>query len=551
MFLPKFLLNRYLSLDTLKNGVEIFMGINRNNTSYLFKVYLFIFSCLTYSNSQAQSLPVGMPVYEEYYRKGQLMGQLDSTVSFTIRPIFPALIQTSSVMAADSLERGLSLFESKKWKANFKILPALWDQQYVSNHPIYANDGSIIPARGYQTRFSAGVFAKIGFLSIQLKPEYVFAENRNFKQLVIHYKSMDMPTRFGNGVYSKLSWGQSSLRLNLGAISFGLSNENIFWGPGIQNSLLMGNSAPGFKHLTLNTIRPVKTPIGSFEAQIISGRLEGSGYSVALPDDWRYLSGTAFSYQPKWVPGLFLGMSRGFQMYNMDVKRNIGDFFPFLQAFQKNKTDEDAKPRDQLVSLFARWLLPASSAEVYFEYGLNDHSYNTRDFLMSPDHSRAYTIGFQKLMPYKGIKDEFIQLGFELTRMEQSIDWIFRNAGEWYAHGQLVHGYTNMGQVLGAKAGPGGNSQSLKVSWVKGLRQIGLQLERSEINGDFAKYFGYNDWLDFGIGVNANLPYRRFSLNFKLMGVQSINYQYQSGLNGGPKRNAFNLNAQFGIMYGF
>jgi hypothetical protein len=527
------------------------MGINRYYKAYLIKIYLFILTCFAFNGSKAQSLPVGIPGFEEYYRRGQLIGQLDSTVSFTIRPLIPTSLKTIGELASDSIIRGHSLYESNKWKSNFKILPAIWDQQYVSNHPIYSNDGSLIPARGYQTRISAGFFAKLGFLSIQVKPEYVFAENKDFKQLVLHYKSMDWPTRFGDEVYSNLSWGQSSLRLNWGAISFGLSNENIFWGPGIQNSLLMGNSAPGFKHLTLNTIRPVRTPIGSLEAQIIAGRLEGSRYSATLPEDWRYLSGVAFSYQPKWVPGLFLGLTRSFQMYNKDVKRNVGDLFPFLQAFQKFKTNEDEKPRDQLVSLFGRWLLPASKAEFYFEYGLNDHAYNTRDFLMSPEHSRAYTIGFQKLIPYKGTEDEFLQFGFELTRMEQSLDWILRNAGEWYAHGQVVHGYTNAGQVLGAKAGPGGNSQSFKLSWVKGLRQIGLQFERSEINGDLAKYSRYDDWLDFGIGANAFLPYRKFLVNFKLMGIQSVNYLYQSGLNGSPKKNAFNLSAQLGITYGF
>jgi hypothetical protein len=86
--------------------------------------------------------------------------------------------------------------------------------------------------------------------------------------------SADLPVRFGKDPYSRLSWGQSSIRLNFNPVSVGLSNENLWWGPGKQNSILMSNTASGFKHLTLNTIRPVNTPIGSIEGQIIAGRLK-------------------------------------------------------------------------------------------------------------------------------------------------------------------------------------------------------------------------------------------------------------------------------------
>jgi hypothetical protein len=51
-----------------------------------------------------------------------------------------------------------------------------------------------------------------------------------------------------NGPFNKAFWGQSSIRLTFGPASIGLSNENIWWGPGIRNSLIMSNNAPGFKH---------------------------------------------------------------------------------------------------------------------------------------------------------------------------------------------------------------------------------------------------------------------------------------------------------------
>lgn len=526
-------------------------GLNKKIKGSCFVIFLC--SLFSYELAFAQSLPVSSIALEDYYLRKQLIGELDASISFTIRPVFPYSIQhkSRSTERDTLLELGKAIYSPASGRSTILILPFSWQQSY-KGHPSYSrNDGAMIPAKGYQSLFSAGFYAKAGPLSVQIRPEYVFAGNSAFREYASHYGSADLPVRFGEDSYSKLSWGQSSVRLNFDPVSIGLSNENLWWGPGKQNSILMSNTASGFKHLTLNTSQPVKTPIGSIEAQVIAGRLEGSGYTASLPDDWRYLSGLVFSYQPRWLPGLFLGLTRSFQTYHEDMDDSFGDYFPFFQAFQKVKTNEDDKRRDQLTSVFARWLLAKSHAEVYFEYGLNDHSYNTRDFLMSPEHSRAYTLGMSKLIPYKGRKDEYLQLGMELTHLEQSIDRIFRDAGEWYMHSQVLHGYTNRGEVLGAGIGPGGNFQSLNVSWVKGLKQIGLQLERYEHNGDLANVYGYDPWIDFSAGAVGNWTYNKFIFNTKLQGIQSLNYQWQDGLNGREKKDVFNVNIQVGLMYRF
>ena len=98
---------------------------------------------------------------------------------------------------------------------------------------------------------------------------------------------------------------------------------------------MMSNHARGFKHITFNTTKPLKTKIGNFEWQVISGRLESSGYlpagsdrkhagtkiyvpkinQMAETDDWRYLQAYSVTYSPKWVPGLSMGFIRWVQMY--------------------------------------------------------------------------------------------------------------------------------------------------------------------------------------------------------------------------------------------
>ena len=61
---------------------------------------------------------------------------------------------------------------------------------------------------------------------------------------------------------------------------------------------------------------------------------------------------------------------------------------------------------DQMASMFFRYVMPESHAEVYGEYGFDDNRYDLEDMLVSPEHSRAYLIGFHKIHPLKE-KTEF------------------------------------------------------------------------------------------------------------------------------------------------
>jgi hypothetical protein len=545
----------------------------------------------------AQSLPVGTPVLEDYYRRKQLLGELDSTVSFTSRPLFPTeAFKVHNAFDPDSSlrEEGWLKFDGPLSFANgygkFQILPFSLQQQYNSDHPYGWNDGAMIPANGYQSLITGGFFAKIGPLSIQLQPEFVYAANKSFDGFAYDrsdaelrkyygmYNGTDLPERFGQGAYNKVLWGQSSIRLTFGPASIGLSNENLWWGPGMRNSLLMSNTASGFKHLTLNTVRPIHTYIGSFEAQIIGGRLDATGLSpleaqnaangqdlfTKKRDDWRYLSAFNISYQPKWVPGLFIGFTRAFHAYQSDLS-GLKDYVPFFTPFQKVNTDDgDPFDRDQLTSLYARWVFVKAKAEVYFEYGLNDNAYNIRDFIGSPDHSRAYLFGVRKLIPLKYRNDEFISVNAEFTQMSQSADRLVRDAGGWYYHGRVRDGYTNKGQLMGAGIGPGGNLQSLEVSWVKDLKRLGLSLERYEHNLDFYnEYLGdfkgqSRRWVDFAIAAQGEWNYGNLLFNAKLQGIRSMNYQWRlkdydptSSRYYIPHNGVFNFHGEFGVSYRF
>jgi hypothetical protein len=440
-----------------------------------------IFQSLFIGSLKSQTLPVGIPILEDYFRRSQLLGRVDSNISFSIRPLtLQSLKRLDTIIGIgrENQDQGLSYFQNIEEKnKGFQILPIWTQTQYNLKRPYGWNDGAMIPARGFQSLVTGGVFAKYGLLRLQLRPEFVYAQNQKFDDVSysrIIQGSIDL-RKYSPGSYSKLSTGQSSLCIASDLFSFGLSSESLWWGPGINNSLLMSNTAPGFNHLTLNTNKPFKSSIGTFEAQIVSGLLKSTG-DTTKPKDKRYLSGASVTYQPKWTPGLFLGLIRSFQMYRKDI-RGISDYIPIFQAFEKKNTQEDSVSRDQLVSIFARWIWVDAHAEIYVEFGRGDHSANSRDFILEPDHSRSYLFGFQKMIQLDQ-KDEYLQMNAEVTQLQQSSNASIRNAGDWYTHFQILQGYTNQGELLGAGIGPGSNLHTFSLKWIKGLQLVGLQVEK-------------------------------------------------------------------------
>lgn len=550
------------------------------------KFFLFVifFSLSVSGKLYAQTLPVGLPVLEDTYRREQLRGNNDSLISFTVRPLFTGNLKHTSnpvdatIPDVQSLIKFRSSFQSAK--SSFQLLPISSVFQHNSEFAYGWSDGSMIPAIGLQSLHSFGVSAAYGPLSIQLRPEYLQAKNPEYEGFpseqfdVVwaryydnYYNVSDITEWYPQTPYNKLLWGQSSIRLNFDPVSVGLSNENLWWGPGKRNSLLMSNNAQGFRHITLNTTRPVQTSIGSFEAQIIAGRLENSGVlppqsnrvydgrSLYRPkrDDWRYLSGMVFTYQPKWVPGLFIGSARVSQMYNQDAGSSPADIIPLLQVFESK---DAILKRDRYSSLFFRWIWKESGTEIYGEYGHQGRK-KLVDLLKSPETNAAYLLGVSKQTPI-GSKGSYLQTSLEFTELQQTSIPL---QGGWYTSSLIRQGYTHRGQVLGSGIGPGSNLQSLDISWYKGLKHIGIQFERFLHNNDFYYQMYSNPidyrkkYVDMSATLSADWDYKNliFSAGFSM--IRALNYGYVL-YNRPPEYfvvgwDRLNYQTRIGVMYRF
>lgn len=513
----------------------------------------------------AQVLPVGTLALEDKYRRDQLLGKIDSSISFAVRPLYNDALLRTNIYAGDGISGSTGNIMTGNNGLDIHLLPITWRHQVTSGFPYGWNDGSMIPNVGYQTQLSAGLYASYKFISIQLRPEFVYAQNNHYlgfdgktqpswRAWYEYYNNIDMPEHFGQGSYSRIFPGQSSIRINYGPLSAGLSTENLWWGPGIRNSLLMSNTAPGFLHGTINTTRPIQTNIGSFEGQFIVGKLDSSGfapttfgipghydeYYTPKPETWRYISGLTVAWQPKWLPGLSLGFAQSFVVNRKDQRKGVADYLslPFVgyrstydkEDGENTGTGEQTRGRDAYISFFGRWVLPKGNAEIYVEYGRNDLPWDNRDFMVQMDNSRAYTVGFRKLFPFNRMREEYMQIGIEATQTEKTRTLQVRDVNTWYIHPQVRHGYTHRGQLLGAGIGPGSNVQAIYVSWLRDMKQVGVQVERLVRLNDFY-YRASSDirrnWVDLGVSAFAEWDYRNFILSGKIHYAHSHNYQYE------------------------
>jgi hypothetical protein len=461
---------------------------------------------------QAQMLIVGS-TEEDSLRMAQLSVSDKPLVSMAVRPVElrPAVIS---------------------WKKlQVSALPITLITQYNSHHPFGWNDGAMIMAKGVQTFVRAGVYMRYGIMEAQLAPEWVYAANNKFDT------SVNWGSNAG-GVYNKVFPGQSAAGIRLGSLSMGVSSQNLWWGPGMRSSLLMSNNAPGFLHAYIRSNRPVKTPIGNFEWQLIGSRLDSDSTrpyenrnlkltTESYPATWRYQSAFVISYQPKWIPGLFVGMTRSLQRYQKDIGLGGSSFLkkyvPVLtKAFQKkNEQNDDAENTDQLASFFFRWVMPKSGWEFYGEWGYNDYKQNLRDYAMDATHSAAYILGVSKIYNF-GKRSLWVSL--ETLKQSETPSALLRGAGNWYVHGG-DNGYTNQNQIIGSAVGYGADLQTFRIYYKRNDKPITLLMQMERIQREPTSMI--SKWTDFSLLIQPGWQIKQIRLATSLNCIFAQNFMWQ------------------------
>ena len=483
-----------------------------------------------------RDLPViGGPEADER-RLRQLLGG-ETAESFVLQSLSSALGQP-----ARGGDPGVELF-----------LPRL-DVAWNSDIPFSLNDGALRAERGWNSRVAFGLRASAGPLSVVLAPEYLYEQNGDFEPLSDRSedagsipggrdslaapwysfdRGADLPLRFGYEQRRALAWGQSTASLDLGPISVGASTENRWWGPGIRNALVMSNHAGGIPHAFVRTPRPIVSRVGTIDLIWMGGALrESEFFDSTTANDRRSLSAFALTFRPRRVPDLSLGIARSVYAALPENAGVLGHFPDVFTRWEmRGEVDAEAmETREQLLSLFGRWVFPADGVEVYGEWARTRLPSSVRDFFEFPGFTQAYTIGFQGAR--SGLLGGTIRVQGELSELEQRARG--RRAGSYYTSPHIAQGYTNRGQTIGAAIGPGSSSQWAAADYLAATWRAGVFATRIRWDNDayYAKPSGPRDYFGHDVsmitGVRGGVTLGLGRIDAELGSEKRYNYHYQN-----------------------
>ena len=429
-------------------------------------------------------IPPGSPA-EDRLRVRQVMGE-ESTAGY--------LLRTASVLSAplDPLEEPIG--QRVGWR--FEVLPQELHTVWNSAIPFSMNDGALWAGRGVNTLLRAGLRTTYKALDVVFAPEVTHSQNRAFPILegadpersrfaspwYVGTNSADLPLRFGDQTLTAFNFGQSSVTLAYRSVSGGLSNESMWWGPGVRNALVVSNHAQGIPHVFLRTHRPVHTPLGMLEGRIILGTLtESLFFDRSLANDRRSASGGVITLTMPFDPHLTIGMERMVVRPMKKVSSLAARAADFLVMWDRL----DRSPRsDHLTAIFGRWIFPESGLEMYAEWSRSEMPGSLRKWLTTPHHTQGYTIGLQWLRQDES-GDSYLRTQLELTGLDQNrVRFDRPEPPDYYTGRAAPQGLTQRGQVLGAAIGPGGSSQWLAVDYLRERWSAGGFLARTRWDND-------------------------------------------------------------------
>ena len=446
--------------------------------------------------------------------------------------------------------RSLSLLSPKRRAILTWLLPEV---RMVSNSalPFTLNDGPLWAGRGTNAMYTAGVDVRVRMFRLVAAPQFTTSENRSFQTIPFPQgnadsrnvwanpfhpaeSSIDMPLRFGDGKLRRTDFGQSSLTATVYGIDAGVATENVWWGPGQQNAILLSNNAPGFAHAFLRTHDGLQTRVGRFDAVWLLGRLQESDFFDSdSTNDSRSLTGMLVAYTPSRYRGLNVGISRLVIAPETNGATSVSDAFNvFRDVGHPNTSASDiakgAGP-DQITSLFARIVVPSVNFETYVEWARFEFPRSLRDLMESPGHSQGYTLGLQWARPFDHAGT--LRIAAEGTYVEPDASVRLRTVATSYTSRSVVQGFTHRGQSLGAAIGPGSSSQWISADLFGRWFRVGGSLSR--IRWDNAALWTpivpqlKNEDLSFIGGLKGSVTLGKARLAVEYAQAARLDYLYQ------------------------
>jgi hypothetical protein len=422
-------------------------------------------------------------------------------------------------------------------KSIFRILPLALHGRYNTKRPFAENDGSFVAENGFQTILQLGLSGRWKPFEWQISPQFHI-------MLPTAYETSPQWGTSNSTNQNEISLQGSYVKFNLWKFALRAAEGNMLRGFTNIDHLLLGNNAPGFRHLGFGSAKQISIGIGHLEFDLAMGSLkpietsfpQENNYLKPFPASYtplgtRQYNGLTIVFHPSFLKNSSLGLIRQFQYTNIELQKisdPLNKYLPVLTGIFKNSIGgraEDTIKRDQQISLNYALRIPSINTELSLEYGWNDHKWNSRDLLLSWPHSLAYIISLKKLFPRKtGYGD----LVLEYSHMKEQLEYTMREGGDWYSHYQSKVGFTHQGQILGVGGANGQGLNKFTVQYRSITPKTNWMFRYQLIANDHA-YLNWPIWKDHVVSVANIKSFKRLTLRSELKAIQSSGYAFVSG----------------------
>ncbi len=195
------------------------------------------------------------------------------------------------------------------------------------------------------------------------------------------------------------------------------------------------------------------------------------------------------------VPIITFGFSRAFlsggKNTNYDISMLEAALLPLeFVTIEKTENQENVlNPVDQTYTGYVNLRFPESGLVMFLEYGRIAGAESFKDFILHPDHSRAYLFGIRKYGLFKNIN---LMFGIEYANLIQTAFWQLRDTPDWNNASQFDFNTYN-GRYWAAHSGPDSD--------------------------DFTIYFAYNN---DRLAIMPSINYERHNITHP----NALTYQY-------------------------
>ena len=398
---------------------------------------------------------------------------------------------------------------------------------YNTNAPNLENMSDRWIGKGVGFFNSINLSFKNKYIMGSIEPYYFIDQNANYDEplrIPLLSQLNDNQSHHEKSPYQAAGIREFQLYLHKKGVGVGISNANMWWGPGIHSSLIMTNNTSGFTNILLGTLEEKR-----FKDWGFIGR-----YTFSKFDDRNkfepYFTSIIFGVTYYSDPVVSIGLTRSIITGGTATQKtdSLSWFDAALSLFTSKVTAGDEStfydrwtPDDQMISGYISTYFPKSQLTLFIEIGRTDIAWDMYNLILAPDHAIATNFGIRK---YNLFNDKNLFFGMEYIKMLASryIDRL-KIEGQWNSRSEFEYNSFN-GRHFGPHSGPDSDDFIVYLGWQQeyysiipsfnyerhGLRESAIQLETGETEN-----VKLNPWPEtkFEFRIDFRYRYKAYTLN--------------------------------------